>query len=278
MTTAYLHSWINGEVADSLPLGDRGLHYGDGIFRTLAVHQGQVIWLDAHLDKLLTDATALGLPVPDRQIIETELRMAATTAPDAVIKLMLTRISDKRGYGYGSNSGCRRIMLVSGKPQWPDTFWTQGIAVRWCKTQLVLQPKLAGIKHLNRLEQVMARAEWQDDNIQEGLLCDAQGQVIEGTASNLFVIKNDVLYTPDLASSGVAGVSRQTILQHAGTIMRCEIKPLDRTECVQADELFLSNALIGIWPVRSLDKQAFEAGHYSNRLKQLIKHPWITQS
>jgi len=245
---------VDGKPADTIPLDDRGLQYGDGLFETLAVQSGKVLFAERHLARLAEGCKRLGFPAVDRQQIRQEFDALAADAPTGVLKLTLTRGSSQRGYAADNDAVVRRILCLSDFPLWPGDPANRGIRARLCCTQLALQPQLAGLKHLNRLEQVLARREWQDEAIREGLLCDTQEHVIEGTMSNLFCVIDGVLRTPRLDHCGVAGVMRSVIIDLAGEAdIPVEIGTLSRQDIRQAEELFVCNSLIGLWPIISID-------------------------
>lgn len=126
---------------------------------------------------------------------------------------------------------------------------------------------LAGIKHLNRLEQILARNEWQDDNIFEGLMLSSHGRVVEGTMSNLFFIKSGKLYTPDLSNAGVAGIIRDVILEVAHSLkIPTNIAHINVAELNAADEIFITNSLLGAWPVCQLEQQKFSVGPITQKI------------
>jgi len=156
-------------------------------------------------------------------------------------------------------------------PDYPEEYRKLGVPVRWCETRLARQPRLAGIKHLNRLEQVLARAEWRDE-FAEGLMCDTEGQVIEGTMSNLFLVQKGTLVTPDLSQSGVAGVMRAEVLEQADRLgIPHVLQPVSVGMVEQAEELFLTNSLIGIWPVARLEAQHYAvAGKITQTLQAAL--------
>ena len=245
---------VDGNPADTIPLDDRGLQYGDGLFETLAVQSGEVAFVERHLARLAEGCKRLGFPTVDRQQIRQELGTLAADASTGVLKLILTRGSSRRSYAADNDAVVRRILCLSDFPHWPGDPANRGIRARLCRTQLALQPQLAGLKHLNRLEQVLARREWQDEAIGEGLLCDTQEHLIEGTMSNLFCVSDGILRTPRLDHCGVAGVMRSVVIDLAGTAdIPVEIGTLSRQDIRQAEELFVCNSLIGLWPITSID-------------------------
>lgn len=247
---------VNGVRADSLPAADRGLHYGDGLFETIAVRDGRARHLDRHLARLADGCTRLGIAVPEQATLRGEVATLCAGGGDAVLKLIVTRGPGGRGYRPSEVSTPTRVLARYPWPRWSEAWARDGVAVRWCDTRLARQSRLAGLKHLNRLEQVLARAEWgSDDEWQEGLMCDADGTVVEGTRSNLFVVRGGELATPSLTLCGVAGIIRGMLIEHTG----CAETTLDRDAVEAADELMLCNSVIGLWPVRRLGDRMLPA-------------------
>jgi 4-amino-4-deoxychorismate lyase len=242
--------FVNGEARESVDVQDRGLQYGDGLFETLAVANGRLRFLDWHLERLADGARRLGFPAPDRDRIRTELGAAAGGAT-AIVKLLLTRGPGPRGYRPPRVAAPTRIvMAIDAKPPAPAA---EGARLGWCRTRLGRNPALAGIKHLNRLEQVLARAEWEDGRMDEGLLQDGDGQVIGATQANLFARIDGRWVTPRLDGCGVAGIMRRAFREwQKGQGQAVEERTISAPEMASASALVLTNALIGAWPVRDL--------------------------
>ncbi|WP_415880006.1 aminodeoxychorismate lyase [Methylomonas sp. TEB] len=262
---------LNGEHRHCVDVSDRGFQYGDGLFETIEVLQGKPLFFDRHLTRLAEGCRRLRIPMPDAVLLETEARQLCESSERAVLKLIVTRGSGGRGYRQPEQVIPTRLFSLHPYPDYPLQLQTDGIAARFCEQRLSLNPSLAGIKHMNRLEQILARAEWQDDSIQEGLMLDTQDQVVEGTMSNLFIVKSGSLYTPPLGQCGVAGIVRQLIMAFA----QCSKLPLfeqaiDQTAVLQADELFVSNSVIGIWPIKRLEAQVFSVGAITRHLQDLL--------
>lgn len=253
--------WIDGIPAAVVPAQDRGLQYGDGLFETLAVKDGCIVLLDFHLDRLATGCERLGFTMPPATVLKADLQAAA--AGDAVLKLILTRGSAGRGYRPPAGAVPRRILSRHPWPAYPAAWAQDGVRVKVCDTRLASQPRLAGIKHLNRLEQVLARAEWSDaDGLQEGLMLDLEGRVIEGTMSNVFASPGEgVLLTPDLSRCGVAGVMRRHLLEQAAKAgVTTRVGPLPLATLLRAQEIFLCNSILGVWPVTELAGTRYPVG------------------
>ncbi|HEY3643992.1 MAG TPA: aminodeoxychorismate lyase [Gammaproteobacteria bacterium] len=258
--------WIDGQAAEALPLTDRGLHYGDGLFETLAVRAGHIRRLDMHLERLDAGCERLGILKPDGRQLRRELDAACQGQSQAVLKLMLTRGSGGRGYRPPVEPQVTRILFRYPWPDYPRDWSEQGIELRICRTRLGLNPALAGLKHLNRLEQVMARAELSDGR-QEGLMLDADGSVIEGTMTNLFASPAEGrLVTPDLALTGVAGVTRRHILERAREEgLRVEVRSLTLDELLESREIFVCNSIAGVWPVQRIEAHSYPVGPLTRR-------------
>lgn len=241
--------FVGDARVSGIPLDDRGLAYGDGVFETMRAHRGELPWWDSHWARLERGASRLGLALPRQaQVREEAGRLLDGT--DAVLRLQLDR--GRGGRGYAPSQVAEPVWILARHPL-PAAMPPQGISVRWCATRLAIQPALAGIKHCNRLEQVLARAEWlaagtDDGNADDGLMCSTEGDVVSATAANLFVLHGDRWRTPLLDRCGVAGVCRQWLLDNAGI----EQARLAVSDIETADAVVLTNAVRGILPVARL--------------------------
>ncbi|MCY3853600.1 MAG: aminodeoxychorismate lyase [Gammaproteobacteria bacterium] len=244
---------VDGVAQSQVDATDRGLHYGDGLFETLAVFEGKIrCWAD-HWRRLNEGCQQLGLHCPEQALLEREVYELSEGAPRKVVKILLTRGSGPRGYRIPEKGTTRRILTASDWPGYPPQHAREGVRARLCQTRLGHNPALAGLKHCNRLEQVLARQEWQDE-AEEGLMLDVDGNVIEGTMSNVFLVFNDALMTPDVSRCGVAGVTRQRIIDRSPELgIPVEITEITLERLHDAQALFLCNTLIGLWPVRFFD-------------------------
>jgi len=263
---------VDGQPAPCIPAGDRGLAYGDGVFETLRLVAGRPRMLDRHLQRLERGCRRLGFAAPASALLETEIAaIAAAAPPDGVIKLIVTRGDGGRGYRPPSAPQPRRILSAHPAPGHDPAWWRDGVALRICTTRLGCNPALAGIKHLNRLEQVLARQEWDDPGVPEGLMLDHDGNLVCGTQANVFVVRDGMLMTPALDACGVEGVMRGFVLTQAAKMgLRVTTGTLKLDLLAQAGELFVTNAVIGIWPVRTVGEQAFVPGPVAALMQQLL--------
>jgi len=228
------------------PLEDRGVAYGDGLFETVLVRDGTPLLWEQHLARLGRGCRVLGIPLPAREHLEAPLVEAGEGL--SVLKLILSRGSGGRGYAPPDTPEPQlRWRLGPFAPS--AQHWQQGVRVRHCRLRLGIQPMLAGLKHLNRLENVLARAEWTDADTAEGLLCDSEGRLVEATCMNLFWQRDGKLETPRLDRCGVAGTLRAALLE------RAPIHEVDAFPAVldEVEALWLGNSLQGLWPVARLD-------------------------
>lgn len=265
-------AWVDGRPQGEVSLLDRGLHYGDGLFETMACVDGRVRFLAHHMRRLASGCARLALPEPDLALIEAEIAALAAGSARAVIKLMLTRGRARaRGYAFGADEQPTRVLLRYAWAGEDVSAQERGVRVRLGDLTLGENPALAGIKHLNRLEQVLARCEWTDPDIAEALLFSTSGTLACGTSSNVFLVHRGQLATPRLDRCGVAGVMREVVGMLAG---RCGIhfekRPLGREELATAEEIFLTNALTGIRPVRELASRALTVGPITRCLQQAL--------
>jgi 4-amino-4-deoxychorismate lyase len=262
-------SWIDGQPMELLSVKDRGLAYGDGLFETIAVNAGIPVLLERHMARLGAGCARLLIDL-DLTVVRAELLAFSRELGDGVAKLIVTRGDGVRGYAPPKAVAPRRILQGGTKPAYPVSNAELGVRLFPCATRLAEQPLLAGMKHLNRLEQVLARAEWQDAEHAEGLMLDTSGRVVEGVYSNLFLCRDGVLFTPDLSRCGVAGVMRAELLAQAESYgVRCEVRDIGLDGLLQADEVFLCNSLYGIWPVRALQRHQWSVGPLTRKLQAI---------
>lgn len=251
----------------------RGLHYGDGVFRTILIWDSQLIDWQRHLEKLSADCAAVYLDMPDIFLLEMEAKKLAEKQDRAVLKVIVIRQPGGRGYQFESQRS-DRLLIRYAAPQYPERCWASGIDTFYSDFRLGSQPALAGVKHLNRLEQVLASRNW-PKAADEAILADQTGQLISGTRSNLFWVRAGVLCTPSLGESGVSGMMRNKIIDVAESLrLPTSIVKAPRSELESADEAFISNSLIGIWPLRRFEQREWAApGVITQQLSTALNHP-----
>jgi 4-amino-4-deoxychorismate lyase len=256
---------IDGAPAGTVSAFDRGLSYGDGLFETIRFEQGGAPLWSRHMHRLEEGCARLGLPAPDVALCLREARVVSDGMPSAVVRITVTRGVGERGYAPPSSPQPTRIVAGYQAPPMSGDAYRFGVRTRWCELRLAAQPRLAGIKHLNRLEQVLARAEWQDPSIAEGLLRDVEGRVISATMANLFAVVDGKLLTPSLDRCGVAGVARAEVLACWPGAQALPITP-ETLAC--ASEVFLSSSVRGILPVQAVGDTVYVPGPVTRALQQ----------
>lgn len=265
---------INGHKADHISVFDRGFQYGDGLFETIEVLDGKPVFLSHHLQRLNAGCIKLKIPNSNVQLLKDEIKLVCQNEKSAVLKIIITRGIGGRGYRFPEKVESTRAIGTFPYPEYPEHYANEGISTFFCKTRLGLNPELAGIKHLNRLEQIMARAEWDNPDVQEGIMLDIYENVIEGTMTNLFYVKNCTVYTATLEFCGVAGIIRAVIKQ---LLIKNKVEFVEhrfnKAELLAADEVFVCNSIIGIWPVKQIENIRFKAGTLTKQLQN-----WLSES
>lgn len=264
---------VNGLPQDEISLRDRSLNYGDGVFETIRLQRGKPILFQQHMQRLVLGCERLGLGC-DFTLLQAELDSLQQQFFHAgILKIIVSRGQGGRGYRPAQQMQATRIITFHALPDYTDFDQTAGIPVFVCQHRLSEQPDLAGIKHLNRLDQVMASREWPDERYFEGLMCDQRGNVIEGTRSNLFWTEAGRLFTPSIKTCGVAGILRAYLLEKLDSEVT-ELSEATLSRLLQADEVFLCNSVMGIWPVRHLQlgktEQNFTPGKWTDKARALF--------
>lgn len=270
---------INGAMGCTIDVSDRGFQYGDGLFETIEIKQGRLVFFERHIRRLNEGCRRLQIPLEDTGNLVAEAENAAKDIDRGVLKIILTRGTGGRGYRQPDSIKPTRVISVYPFPDYPKNYTRNGITARICSTRLGLNPALAGIKHLNRLEQILARAEWKDPGIQEGLMLDADGNVIEGTMTNLFYVINRQLHTSEILRSGVAGIMREIILELAeSNALVLSKRYFGIDELLNADEIFVCNSVIGLWPVTQIGSKPFAVGPVTREITDWLeqyKNEWL---
>jgi 4-amino-4-deoxychorismate lyase len=256
-------------------VADRGLLYGDGVFRTVR-HGPQGLWdRDAQFELLAHDCHTLGFDAPGVDALDARIgqAVAACGAPQQVVRITVTRGSGPRGYR--PPVPARPAIFVSAAPAPPLRAWDAGYALRLCQLRLGHQPRLAGAKHLNRLENVLARAEWDDPQIDDGVLLDHAGNVVETVSANLFWRCGDTVHAPALNLAGVAGRQRARILGSLRTRgANLVIGHFEWNSLAAADEIWVCNSVIGLRAVTAIASRSLVPGDTARELAKGLFADW----
>ncbi|MET0379752.1 MAG: aminodeoxychorismate lyase [Spongiibacteraceae bacterium] len=267
-------AWLDGKSIASLTAEAvnadlmRGVAYGDGLFETISVNSGRAQFFALHLERLRAGCRRLHIECDEVALCH-EIEIAVNAGVEGVLKIIVVRAGVERGYASRRNAGSHRLLQFF-RQNGGAFFNRQPPAIlRVCRQHLSVQPTLAGIKHLNRLEQVLARAEWSDPQITEGLMLDANGRVIEAVSSNIFCVRAGEVLTPSLHQCGVAGVLRRVVIDYLGIAVIEQMLTLD--DFYRADEVFLTSTQRGIQPVVQLDCVHWQYGGVTIALQQKLE-------
>jgi 4-amino-4-deoxychorismate lyase len=264
---------VNGVSGGEIPLLDRGLHFGDGVFETIACLDRRPRFLALHLERLARGCQVLGIAAPAPGLLREEIGRVAGAAQRSIVKLIVTRGSaTRRGYAVSGTEQATRVAIRYPWPVEDPVLGQQGVSVRMAAVRLGENPTLAGIKHCNRLEQILARNEPRAAQAAEALMLSQSGKLVSGTMTNVFLIDGPAhaprLRTPAIDCCGVAGIMRRVVLREATRaglpVEECELRPGD---LAAASEIFLTNARIGIWPVCRIEERTLAPGPLTRRLQ-----------
>jgi 4-amino-4-deoxychorismate lyase len=266
--SAAIGSWIDGVRGEILPADDRGLHYGDGLFESIGVRAGVARFLEAHLARLASGCVRLGIGFSSMAELRAEIAAAlALSPPRAMLKIIVTRGSAmRRGYAPQGTESARRLMSL-----WPEaalpTSVAEGVALHRATFTLADNPTLAGIKHMSRIENVMAAREVAAAGAFEALLLDGSGHVISGAMSNVFLVRDGQVLTPRLDRCGVAGVMRSVVLRECASLgITAEDRRVTLDALLAADEVFITNARVGVVPVLRVGEHSYHMTAVARRL------------
>lgn len=263
-----LNLWVDGEfISDAGErnlFGNRGLQYGDGLFETMWLQDGKIRLLEYHIQRLQDGCRRLQIGGIEPSVLYEDFRRLPTDRQPLIVKLMVIRGGVGRGYRPARESYAQRWLSV-----FPSTEAPRRLAVKWCETRLSRNPLLAGIKHLNRLEQVLAQQEL--EICDEGLMLDTEGNLISATAGNVFLVRDGEILTPALNSCGIAGVMRRHVMEIGRVcgwqVHECNLSPKDVED---SQEIFITNAIRGIRAVSRVGTREFESAPISDNLSRMI--------
>ncbi|QPB83820.1 aminodeoxychorismate lyase [Pseudoalteromonas rubra] len=245
---------------------DRGLNYGDGFFTTVRVCEGKLDRWEGHLQRLKQCASALYFPVLDLNTLSEHCEIAAREINDGVLKVVITRGEGGRGYGLPDEPQLTTLLSSSAYPAHYENWREKGVSLALSDVRLGHQPLLAGLKTLNRLEQVLIKQNAATKQADDVLVMDLQGEVIESSAANILICKDKRWYTPDLSHCGIQGVFLSS-LQMYNPI---ETASMDLAFVYAADAVYLCNSLMGLVPVRQIDHLQFSLSKAQALASELV--------
>ncbi|XAW88962.1 aminodeoxychorismate lyase [Vibrio sp. CDRSL-10 TSBA] len=261
--------WHNGELTDVVSVSDRSFQYGDGCFTTMLTRQGQIELWGYHVERMEACLNVLSIPLPDWEQISLWLQQAMLADDKAGLKLHISRGQGGRGYSPANLLHPDVTISHFSYPAHYAAWQQEGIRLGVCHHRMGLNPMLAGHKHNNRLEQVLLKGEMDQAGYADGVCLDLNQHVVETTMANLFWRKGDTLYTPDLSNSGVAGVARRLIVEQAPDLgLNLESGAFKLDHLADAEEVFISNAIMETAPVIEISGQTYPIGHYTRRFQE----------
>ena len=265
-------SLVNGVAADTISIKDRAFNYGDGVFETIAVHNKKLHYWAEHFSRLKHGCERLGITAPVEADLLTDIAKLSFNDESSVLKIVISR--GQGGRGYAAAGITEPNIIISNNP-WPafvESHQQQGITVRICQHRLMINPALVGIKHLNRLDQVLARNEWHNDLIQEGLMRDQEDDLVEGISSNLFIKINNEWTTPPDQDCAVSGVMRKSVLAKAEQLgITIKQRKINQSELSLVQEMFVCNSIWGIVPVLACGDIVFKTSDDCKQVQKGIK-------
>ncbi len=268
---------VNGRIDSSLVAHDRGLNYGDGLFETLIMQNSVLPFIDIHMSRLNEGVARLQIDFDQKTLSQyiSHLLLVGKErgVEEAVLKIVVTRGVAGRGYQPSITVPATIILGLYPIPLIPESFYSQGVNVFVCDYRLPKNKKLAGIKHLNKLDYVLASLEWRDQDFQEGLLFDSDNNLVEANSRNVFLLSGGKLFTPSLESSGVAGTLRRMVIEKYANFLNIEVieKQLSLESLLTADEVFLCNSVTGFWPVKAIMGSEIQQTGMAAQLQQLFQ-------
>ncbi|WP_145514562.1 aminodeoxychorismate lyase [Yersinia massiliensis] len=261
--------WINGVEQNLISASDRSVQFGDGCFTTARVCDGRVVWLDKHILRLQQATERLLMPTVNWNALTQEMVEAGSHTEEGVLKVIISRGSGGRGYNGAACQHPTRIISLSDYPAQYHNWRERGVSLALSPVPLARNPLLAGVKHLNRLEQVLIRAHLERTMADEALVLDTEGMLVECCAANLFWRRKEVIFTPDLSLSGVDGIMRQQIMSCLSAHgRRIEIVSQPPNVLADADEVMICNALMPLLPVNRADNWVYHSRQLFDFLSQ----------
>ncbi len=252
--------------SDHIDHQDRAFHYGDGLFETMLLTGGQINYWPEHYTRLRNSAERLSIQCPDKNWFEENLLPYIDLNQNLIIKIILSRGSGGRGLSLPDELDSNIYIFKYPKASNSNSKLIKAV---FSEITLPRNNNLSGLKHLNRLDYILATLELKKrPGFNEAVLSDTDGQVIEGIINNLFFVKNNTICTPDLKTSGVNGIMRQLILKKLKQLKKdVKIDLFNRQDVISADECFLCNSVLGIQPIILIEDSQFKIGPITQYLQ-----------
>lgn len=263
--------WLNGQLTDSVSLSDRSFQYGDGCFTTMLTIDGKIVHWAKHIQRIESCLNVLGIENPNWHTVEAWLTQAIHTKGKAGVKLHISRGEGGRGYSPTQVTSPNVTISAFQFPSHYEQWCCDGIELGICEPRLGLNPLLAGHKHNNRLEQVLLKADIERQGFSDGVALDYQDHVIETTMANIFWLRDGILYTPELSHAGVAGVMRRVIMSYAAEHSWQVVEgQFTLEQLLNADEVFISNSILGVAPIIAIGEQRFSIGKLTRTIQETV--------
>ena len=263
---------VNGKSSSSISIFDRGFLYGDGIFETILVVDKIPVNLSLHIKRIKAGCSSLKIKYLDYTVLTKLIVKALKDETSCVLSITITRgTAKKRGYNINIGRIKPNIIISTSKiPKYPNKYINEGVCTKFSKNILENNNRFSKIKHLNRLEQVIASEELTKKN-PEIILCDKNNFIIEGVSSNIFFVKNNIFYTPLLKNCGVEGIMRSMIISNLRKDKYLvKFKKIKKSNIDKFDGAFFCNSIRLIWNIKSIDTYKYKRNvHINNLIKKI---------
>tara|TARA_Y100000590_G_scaffold467668_2_gene647359 strand:+ start:1455 stop:2255 length:801 start_codon:yes stop_codon:yes gene_type:complete len=263
---------LNGNPGSSISIFDRGFMYGDGVFETVLVKDGKPKDIDKHLERLISGCNTLSIKSIDIKTVRSYISKALSDETECILSIVITRgDSLSRGYRYNDHNFTPNIITITSEiPTYKKNYEKIGIDTKFSNYIISKNEHLSKIKHLNRLEQVMASKDISDE-YPEVILCDKDDNIIEGVSSNIFFINSEGIKTPKILDSGVEGITRNKIIEYLESKKKnIEVCNIKKEEISKFKSAFFCNTVRGIWQINSIEKTKFDSIELINDIRANI--------
>jgi len=262
---------MNGRFQKISPF-DRAFQYGDGIFRTFVVHNKKVLHWKHHYKKIVEDCLAIKITPPKEKDLLSDIHSLFKSKKKSVGKFIISRGISERGYKFNGDITHNRFLIKTKMPSYPKEYFKIGVNLYVCKQ--TLNPSiLSGVKHLNRLENIMARQEWNGNDYADGILLDQNGYVIECISSNIFMRIGKTIFTPKINHVGIKGVTRELIIRISAQLgLKIKETTFDLNKLLESDEVFITNSLFGVLQVKKIKNKSWQHQELASLFNQSLEN------